>query len=406
MPKIAYDPLSPEVMADPFPTYAKMRAQCPVAYYDGLDVPYHVLFRYEDVREASTDVSLYSAKYGASPTFRDTFTLTDDGPAHLAFRNVFQTRLMPRALKTYEPYAERFAEALVADMLAKGRRGDLHDDFAVPLPVKVAAVVLGVADADYRVLGLHADRLLNSAWMASDPSKYLAYAREVEDFFNRYLDQRLALLEAAGVEEPGPEHVGGVLPDDTMSDLICGRVMDRRLTRAEMIALLQVLLVGGYETSTFMITNCLWRLLEDRSRWEAVKAEPERLIPIAIEESLRFDPPGLGLWRTTACPVARHGETLPAHGKVQMSYGSANRDADVFEDGDSFRLDRPLAQARKHLTFGAGPHMCVGQHLARMDMAVALKTLIRRMPDLRLDGPTERVANFGFWGRKTLPVAW
>ena len=405
MSKIDYNPLDPEVMADPFPTYARMRAECPVAHFDGLDVPYHILFRYEDVREASTDTSQYTAKFGASPTFRDTFTMTDDGPSHLAFRNVFQERLMPRGVKAYEPDAERFAEELVAAMKAKGH-ADLHDDFAVPLPVKVAAVIIGVADADYRILGRHAERLLNSAWMAADPDKYRDYLAEVEDFFNGYIDARLATLEAAGVSEPGREHLGALLPDDIISDLICGKVMDRRLTRPEMLALLQVLLVGGYETSTFMITNCIWRLLEDRSRWEAVKADPDRLIPIAIEESLRFDPPGLGLWRTTACPVAKHGEVIPEHYKVQMSYGSANRDPAMFEDGDSFRLDRTVAQARRHLTFGAGPHMCVGQHLARMDMAVALRALIRGLPDLRLDGETERVANFGFWGRKKLPVAW
>jgi cytochrome P450 len=263
-----------------------------------------------------------------------------------------------------------------------------------------------VADVDYRILSRHAERLLNSAWMAENPEKYRDYLAEVEDFFNGYIDARLATLEQAGVTEPGREHVGTLLPDDVISDLVCGKVMDRRLTRPEMLALLQVLLVGGYETSTFMITNCVWRLLEDRSRWEAVKAEPDRLIPIAIEESLRFDPPGLGLWRTTACPVAKHGEVIPEHHKVQMSYGSANRDPAMFEDGDSFRLDRPLGQARKHLTFGAGPHMCVGQHLARMDMAVALRALMRGLPDLRLDGPTERVVNFGFWGRKKLPLAW
>jgi len=89
-----------------------------------------------------------------------------------------------------------------------------------------------------------------------------------------------------------------------------------------------------------------------------------------------------------------------------MSYGSANRDPAVFEDGEAFRLDRTLQQARRHLTFGAGPHMCVGQHLARMDMAVALRALFRGLPDLRLDGPTERVGNFGFWGRKKMPVTW
>jgi len=404
--KIPYDPLDPGVLEDPFPTYAKMRSECPVAHFDGLDVPYHVLFRYDDVREASTDTNQYTAKYGASPTFRDPGTLSDDGPSHLAFRNTFQERLMPRGVKAYEADAERFADGLIAAMKAKGRHGDLHDDFAEPLPVQVAAVILGVGDADHRILSLHAQRLLNSAWMAEDPDKYREYVVEVDAFFNGYIDAREQRLRDAGVSEPGREHVGTLLPDDVISDLICGRVMGRKLARREMLSLLQVLLVGGYETSTFMITNCVWRLLEDRSRWEAVRADPDRLIPIAIEESLRFDPPGLGLWRTTVCPVRKHGQDIPEMTKVQMSYASANRDPEVFDDPESFRLDRPLSEARRHMTFGAGPHLCVGQHLARMEMAVALRVLVRRLPGLRLAGETERVGNFGFWGRRRLPVAW
>ncbi|MDB5446165.1 MAG: bioI 2, partial [Phenylobacterium sp.] len=104
--------------------------------------------------------------------------------------------------------------------------------------------------------------------------------------------------------------------------------------------------------------------------------------------------------------VELHGRRIPAHAKVQMSYGSANRDPRVFSDPDSFRLDRPQAETRRHLTFGAGAHTCIGQHLSRLEMTLALQALFARLPGLRLAGETERVENFGFWGRGKLPVAW
>jgi len=89
-----------------------------------------------------------------------------------------------------------------------------------------------------------------------------------------------------------------------------------------------------------------------------------------------------------------------------MSYASANRDPAVFERPDEFRLDRDLLEMRRHMTFGAGAHVCIGQHLSRMEMSITLKAFVERLPNLRLNGEMERVNNFGFWGRKKMPIAW
>jgi len=146
--------------------------------------------------------------------------------------------------------------------------------------------------------------------------------------------------------------------------------------------------------------------LEEReARWERLKREPE-LIELAIEESLRFDSPTLGMWRTSKCPVELHGVEIPAKSKVMMTFGSANRDETLFTDPDTFSLDRPLPEARRHYSFGAGPHVCPGAPLSRMEGRLALAALLERLPDLRLDGPTTRIKGFNFWGRRSLPVAW
>ena len=401
-----YDPLSPEVMADPFPTYAVMREHSPVQHYAGLSVPYFILFRHADVFRAETDTEHFTAAYGASAMYREPGAMQQDGPQHVAFRMLAQARFSPRSLARYKPRLAGFVDALIDEMLEAGAPAELYSRFALQLPVRTTVMLLGADPADREELAYLADRMMLLAWTVADPAEYVRLGQRVGRFFHKLIDARRAALAAAGVDEPGSEHVGEVVPDDLTSDLICGRVDGRRLTPAEMHHMLQVFLVGGIETTAHLITNCVWRLLQDRSRWEAVRADPDRLIPAAIEESLRFDPPGLGLWRTTAKEVELHGRRIPAHAKVQMSYGSANRDPRVFSDPDSFRLDRPLAETRRHLTFGAGAHTCIGQHLSRLEMTLTLQALFARLPDLRLAGETERVENFGFWGRGKLPVAW
>lgn len=404
--KPQYDPLSREVMENPFPTYALMREQCPVQHYDGLSVPYYILFRHADVVTAEIDTSKFTAAYGASAMFISPGSLRNDGDEHRAFRTLLQGRFFAKALEGYAPRIEAIIHRLIDAMIAGGNRANLYPQFALPLPVNMTAILLGTTDADYEEMAYLADKLMLSAWTVSDQQEYEALRERVYSFFNRYLDEREALLAAAGITDPDMSHVGTILPDDILSDLVCGRVQGRRLTREEMHQVCQILLVGGIDTTAYLITNCIWRLLEDRSRWEAVKVDPDRMIPVAIEETLRHDPPGLGLWRTTAAEVEMQGVTIPAHCKVQMSYGSANRDPAVFTDPEAFRLDRPMTEMKKHMTFGTGPHMCIGQHLSRLEMTLALRAIFERLPDLRLDGPTERVENFGFWGRGNLPVAW
>jgi cytochrome P450 len=167
------------------------------------------------------------------------------------------------------------------------------------------------------------------------------------------------------------------------------------------------LLIAGHETSTSLITNCVWRLLEDREdRWERVVAEPA-LIATAVEESLRFDPPVLGLCRTNDEDAEIGDVTIPADSKVMVLYASANRDPARFPDRpDEFVLDRPLLETRRHYSFSWGIHHCLGAHLARLTARVTIEELASRLPGLELAGTPTRVPSPFLWGRKTLPVRW
>jgi len=186
---------------------------------------------------------------------------------------------------------------------------------------------------------------------------------------------------------------------------VVSQVENRPLSEAEILNVCLAFLTGGQETTTNLIGNLVWRLLEVPARWETLKADPG-LIETAIEESLRHDPPVLAHFRTSLCPVTMHGHELPEHSKLMFNITGANRDPDKFQDPETFRLDRPLVEARQHLSFGSGGHFCLGAPIARLEAKIAMRLLIERLPGLRLAGPTARIHTWMYWGREKLPVAW
>ncbi|ODQ87972.1 cytochrome [Mycolicibacterium flavescens] len=197
-----------------------------------------------------------------------------------------------------------------------------------------------------------------------------------------------------------------MVPDDLMSTLLVFRTEDGRpLNDFEISNSLMNLLLAGAETTTSLLTNVVWRLLEDPGRWAELVAD-RSLIDRAIEESLRFDAPVLGMFRTSLHEVELAGVPIPAKSKIHANYGAANRDPAVFECPDEFRLDRPQEQLRKHIAFGRGAHVCPGAQLSRLEANIALTALLDAFPGLRLENSGTRIDPFNFWGRKTLPVSW
>jgi cytochrome P450 len=227
-----------------------------------------------------------------------------------------------------------------------------------------------------------------------------------------------ASVEAMGAEDPTPwmgelEALGRYIleqvrsrrasaspPDDLITRLVVAEHDGTRLEDEAILGMVNQLLVGGNETTTSLITNVVWRLLEDRSLWERIVAEPA-LIDRAVEESLRYDPPVLALFRTTTREVTVRGVTIPKGAKVMLHYAAGNRDPAVFDEPDRFSLDRP---PRRHLSFATGVHVCIGAEMARLEARTALGALAARFPDLALAGRGERIKPFFLWGRRRLPV--
>ncbi|HLO95354.1 MAG TPA: cytochrome P450 [Burkholderiaceae bacterium] len=407
---VHYDPRSKEVLESPFAAYAELREKCPIHRYDGMDPTFYSVTRYADVREVLNDVETWSSAKGTTLMhLGHPVGVLSDPPEHTEFRKLFQSRLLPKALAHHAKHVEEVVHRLL-DRLQQSDEGDLYEDYASLLPLTVICQLLGLPGDLETVQHLRGvtDDLVASGFGGGNPkrSDWLERYTELARFFNVHIQQRRETARQAGIEKLSMEHVGTVLPDDLTSLFVCATYQGEYLRDSEIQFTLYGLLLGGSKATSGLISNLFMRLLEDPSRWEQVKANPE-LIDIAIEESLRMDAPTLGMWRTSTCPVTMHGVEIPEDAKLMVMYGSANHDASVFSDPESFRLDRSMDELRKHVAFGFGPHFCAGAHLARMEARMTLVEVIRRMPKLRMNGTPERLTTtFSFWGRKKLPVAW
>jgi cytochrome P450 len=405
MSSFEFDPLSDEVLENPFPAFATLREKCPIYHYNKNGHDFYVLSRSKDIAETSRNLAVWTSIYGPiEHDLEPNLALHSDPPQHTEFRQVIASRLTPVAVAKHAELIEGFVAQLIDDMLKKDE-GDFHDDFAFPLPSMVVTALLGVPADHAPTFKRWADEFLSESFNSSDPTTRLRVLGEIRAYSAALTQKYRGILEAAGVTEPSAEHIGTLLPDTIPTRLAVARYQGRLWTSEEIDSVMTAIIAGGHETTTSLLTNLMWRLLEDPARWALLKEKPE-LINAAIEESLRFDPPQLGMFRTSLCPSKLLGMDVPEHAKVMLLYGSACRDETVFEHADEFRLDRPAEVGRRHMAFGTGNHACPGAPLARLEVRIALRALLDRLPNPRLLGSGKRIDTFNFWGRKRLPMAW
>lgn len=402
----AFDPTSGAALDDPGRSYGELARRCPFYSLDTSSHRFWITSDYEEIKNyVLADNPDWSFKWGnaAKDTAHDTGIVTDP-PFHMAFRDVLLPGFTPAAIKALRPAVEAIVSELVGRM-ATTTHGDLHEMFALPLPARVMCLMLGLPQADYARYKHWADELQELMFHDPEPGSHKTLFREIYAHCMELVEERRAMLRNNCIDDPGLEHLGTVVPDDYISRAVVSRVEGRRLTDMEIVNICATFLTGGQETTTNLITNLVWRLLEHRELWQQVVADPA-LVRLAVEESLRFDPPVLAHFRTSLHAVEMHGHSLPEHAKLMFSIVGANRDETRFQDPDRFRLDRPRAEVAKHLSFGAGIHFCMGAPVARLEAQLALSALIERFPRLRLDGPSERIGTWMYWGRQSLPVRW
>lgn len=400
-----FNPFEEPMLADPYPYFAEARAAAPIFYNKLLD--YWVVTRYADVREVLRNTTLYSAGNVLEtikplcPLARQVLTdaqirpppalTNNDPPSHSRIRRVANSAFTPRRVAQLEPFVRDLVRRALDARFTDGT-ADLIRDLAWELPAQVILRVIGLGESEVaRVKEAAGNRLLFNWGLPSD-AEQTELAKDTVALW-RFIEAYIANRAA-------------VPRDDFTSDLLRAREGDApALTHGEVGSVLLALLVAGHETTTNLIGNAVYWLLNERPNWEAICAEPA-LIPNAIEETLRIEPPILA-WRRRAKREVTIGDTrLPAGANLLVLIGAANRDPAVFADPEAFDIARP--NMRDHLAFGYGAHMCLGAPLARLEARVALEELTARLPGLRLvHGRRMRVLpTTSFRGPLELPVVW
>lgn len=374
-----------ELESDPYPVLARLRAQEPVAWVPALGVwlvtRHELAFRVlRDARTFTVDDPRFSTARVVGPSM-----LSLDGPEHTRHRKPFAAAFRPaevaaRFAGSVEAEADRLVTALLPARTAELRRG-----LAGPLSVAVVAEALGLDDTDAGTVLTWYDAIVG------------------------------AVAELTAGREPGPAgaaafgalrtHVEATLEGRrSASVLVEAASRDGGLRTPEVVSNAAVLMFGGIETTEGMIANAALHLLAAPGQLALVRDDPG-LLPAAVEESLRLEPAAAMVDRYATREVELGGAAIRRGDPVTVSITAANRDPAVFADPEAFRLGRE--NARRHLAFAHGPHFCLGMDLARLETVVALRTLLERMPGLRLaPGSPHEVRGLVFRKPRAVRVHW
>ncbi|MEV0320858.1 cytochrome P450 [Streptomyces sp. NPDC050658] len=400
-PTTDFAPWSPEFVADPYPAYARLREAGRVHWFEPTNqwlVPHHadVSALLRDRRLGRTYLHRFThEEFGrqAPPAAHEPFhVLNDNGmldleaPAHTRIRRLVSKAFTPRTVEQLKPYVEELADRLVRDLVADGG-GDLAARVAEPLPVAVIAQMLGIPTGDRDQLRpWSADICGMYELNPSEETAGRAVTASLE--FSAYLRE----LIAARREKPG---------DDLISGLIAAHDEGDSLSEQEMISTCVLLLNAGHEATVNATVNGWYALFRHPEQLAALRADPDALIPTAVEELMRYDTPLQLFERWVLDDIEIAGTVVPRGSEIALLFGSANHDPAVFTapaELDLARADNP------HISFGAGLHYCIGAPLARIELAASLGALLRRAPKLRLAAEPERRPNFVIRGLRELLV--
>jgi len=394
MADVFFNPMDPEFVADPYPTYQRLREADPVHHSP---LGFWVLTRYEDVVACLRDprfakeaiAAFVAARLGVAPLGIGLSMLDRDPPDHTRLRGLVSKAFTPRVVEGLRPHIQQIVDGLLDRVEAKGAM-DLIEDFAYPLPVIVICEMMGVPVADqerFKGWGLDIARGLDSLLLPPDSdvaTRSIAARTALAAYFRELIAERRASPRA-----------------DLLTGLIAAEEAGDTLSENELLATCILILVAGHETTVNLIGNGSLALLRHPDELRRLRENPG-LIGTAVEELLRFDGPVQRTARIPSEDVVVGGHTI-AKGEMVMPFiGAADRDPAQFSEPD--RLDITRADNR-HIAFGWGIHFCLGAPLARLEGQIAINTLVRRLPKLGL--ATERPEyrqSLTLRGLTTLPV--
>jgi len=401
-----FDLGNPATNANPFPEFARLRAEDPVHWSAAMKA--WIITRYADVKQVALNNRQISADrltpfFKSNPDYQrgsieslvrylNHWMVFRDPPDHTRLRRLFNKAFTPTAVANLRPNIEDIVAHLIDGMLAKARRGETVDfiaHFAYPLPASVIMDLLGVPRADLDRVKVWSDDIalfIGTAQVAGN--KYLraeAGAQAMAAYFRTLVEARTAAPT-----------------EDMISQLVLARDDRDALTTDEIIGTSILLLFAGHETTTNLIGNGFLYSMKHRHEWERLVGEPEMAVG-AVEEYLRYDGPSGAIARVAAADVEMGGKLIREGQRVFAFVNSANRDPEAFDDPERFDIGR---LHNPHLTFGHGIHFCLGAPLARLEAEIAATRLAERLPQVHLSpGEPQWHDSLILRGVKSLPVA-
>ncbi|SDP39964.1 cytochrome P450 [Lentzea jiangxiensis] len=380
------------------PLYELLRREAPIApVTTPAGDPAWLVTRYEEVKLLLGDKRFGRSHPEPEKASRVSTSAVQDGPSgeyateeadHTRMRRLLTPAFSAKRMRMLGENMQRLVDACLDSLIAEHERTgvvDLHRGLAFPLPVAMICGLLGVPEEDNELFASLSERMAST--------EIGEEAHQAREEFFRYM---VGLVEGKR----------GQLGEDVISDLVRAQAEDPSFDYVEMVRLCVGLLFAGHETTVNRIGLGVLFLLTERSRWDALVADPEGRVDAVVEEVMRLGAPGdLGLLRYAREDVDIAGVTIRAGDALVLSINAANRDATVYSEAEEFNPDRP---ERTHLGFGHGAHFCIGASLARTELRVVFAALAKRLPDMRLakelDQLQVRATLTG--GVAELPVTW
>lgn len=382
---------SPDFYAgDPYPAYRELRATSPVCWNDVTN--FWALLKYEDIRYVSSTPGKFSSTQGITipdpsqpePVQEGNLIFTDP-PRHRQLRKLINSGFTRRQVALLEPKVREIVKGIV-ESTDPSTPHDFAEEIAAPLPTRMIAELLGAPPEDWEQFRRWSDAAVGTA----DPGIELDSVTALAELYE-YFQRLIAVRRSGEVSDT----------EDLLAILAAAEVDGERLSDEDLLNFSFLLLVAGNETTRNLIALGTLALIDHPDQFAKLRAEP-RLIPIAVEEMLRYTSPVTHMARTAMTDVEIRGQLIKQGDKVVMLYGSANRDEDVFgptaEEFDITRSPNP------HIAFGCGEHACLGAQLARLEARVMFEVLLGAYPTIELSGDVTRLRATMVPGVKRMPV--
>lgn len=368
---VDYDPYDVEINADPYPVFAQLREEQPLYYNEQYD--FFAVSRFDDVEKGLLGRETYISSRGgilelikANIEMPSGVLIFEDPPLHTVHRGLLSRVFTPKKMAALEPQIRAFCAASLDPLVGTGRF-DFITDLGSQMPMRVIGMLLGIPEDDQEAIRDQVDASLRTEAgkpMQTDPAEVMS-----GDMFTDYIDWR--------AEHPS---------DDLMTEMLNAEFEDehgvtRKLTRDEILIYVTVIAGAGNETTTRLI-GWAGKVLAEHPDQRAELVKDPTLIPNAIEELLRYEPPAPHIARYVARDVEWYGQQVAEGNVMMMLVGAANRDERKYPNGEQFDIHRKIGS---HLTFGFGTHFCLGAALARLEGRIALEEVLKRFPEWEIN---------------------